>query len=223
LYTVPASRINVQIERSMENHEEIIGASAWSPLELGTWIGKSQAFGAIAKSCTGAEAACLKQIRDQRSYESLGLTWEQFCPQHIGISRLSADRLIGRLEEFGEPYFQLAGITRISAESFRLLAPAVTEEGIEVDGAVIPITAENANRIRAAVQTLRERLLKAEEATPAPAISMLVARMDAWYEEVSRMAGRPLLDAGDKTALQGLVQYSLDKLRRLAASPGLAR
>jgi hypothetical protein len=151
------------------------------------------------------------------------LTWEQFCPQHIGISRLSADRLIGRLEEFGEPYFQLAGITRISAESFRLIAPAVTEEGIEVDGAVIPITAENANRIRAAVQTLRARLHRAEEATPAPAISMLVARMDAWYEEVSRMADRPLLDAGDKTALKGLVQYSLDKLRRLAASPGLAR
>ena len=93
--------------------------------------------------------------------------------------------------------------------------------GIEVDGAVIPITAENANRIRAAVQTLRARLQRAEEATPAPAIGMLVARMDAWYEEVSRMADRPLLDAGDKTALQGLVQYSLDKLRRLAASPGL--
>ena len=65
----------------MENREEITGTSAWSPLELGTWIGKSQAFGAIAKSCTGAEAACLKQIRDQRSYESLGLTWEQFCPR----------------------------------------------------------------------------------------------------------------------------------------------
>jgi hypothetical protein len=118
----------------MENHEEITGTSAWSPLELGTWIGKSQAFGAIAKSCTGAEAACLKQIRDYRSYESLGLTWEQFCPQHIGISRLSADRLIGRLEEFGEPYFQLAGMTRISAESFLIIAPVVTEEGLEVDG-----------------------------------------------------------------------------------------
>jgi len=47
--------------------------------------------------------------------------------------------------------------------------------------------------------------------------------MNAWYEEVSAAAGRALLDAGTKAALQGLVQHSLDMLRRLAASPDLSR
>jgi len=207
----------------MENHETTTGNAAPSPVELGTWIGKSYAFGAIAKGCSAAEAACLKQIRDHRSYESLGLTWEQFCPQKIGLSRSSADRLIQRLEEFGEPYFQLAGITPISAESFRLLAPAIIEEGFEFDGEVIPITPENAPRVRAAIQTLRTRLRQAEKATPDPSLIALVARMNAWCDDVSELAGRSVLDAGIKAGLQGLVQFGLEKLRRLAASSSLAR
>jgi hypothetical protein len=214
----------VQIDRFMENQQEPTEtAAASSPVELGTWIGKSQAFNAIAKGCSAAEAACLKHIRDQRSYESLALTWEQFCPQHMGISRSSADRLIQRLEEFGEPYFQLAGITPISADSFRLIAPAVTEGGLDFDGEIIPITTENANRIRAAVQTLRMRLRRAGEVTPDPSVTTLMVRMNAWYDEVSAAAGRALLDAGTKAALQGLVQYGLDMLQRLAASPSLSR
>jgi hypothetical protein len=213
----------VQIDRFMENQQEPAETALSSPVELGTWIGKSQAFNAIAKGCSAAEAACLKHIRDHRSYESLGLTWEQFCPEHLRISRSSADRLIQRLEEFGEPYFQLAGITPISADSFRLIAPAVTEEGLEFDGEIIPITAENANRIRAAVHTLRARLRRAGEGTLDPTVTTLLIRMNAWYDEVSAAAGRALLDAGTKAALQGLVQHSLDMLRRLAASPDLSR
>jgi hypothetical protein len=213
----------VQIDRFMENHQEPAETALSSPVELGTWIGKSQAFNAIAKGCSAAEAACMKHIRDHRSYESLGLTWEQFCPEHLRISRSSADRLIQRLEEFGEPYFQLAGITSISADSFRLIAPAVSEEGLEFDGEIIPITAENANRIRAAVHTLRARLRRAGEGTPDPTVTTLLIRMNAWYDEVSAAAGRALLDAGTKAALQGLVQHSLDLLRRLAASPDLSR
>jgi hypothetical protein len=65
----------VQIDRFMENQQEPTETvAASSPVELGTWIGKSQAFNAIAKGCSAAEAACLKHIRDQRSYESLALT-----------------------------------------------------------------------------------------------------------------------------------------------------
>jgi hypothetical protein len=141
----------------------------------------------------------------------------------LGISRSTADRLIQRLEDFGEPYFQLAGITPVSADSFRLIAPAVTEEGLDFDGEIIPITTENANRIRAAVQTLRARLRRAGEVTPDPSVTTLMVRMSAWYDEVSAAAGRALLDAGTKAALQGLVQYGLDMLQRLAASPSLSR
>jgi hypothetical protein len=105
-----------------------------SQLELGTCVGQAQAFRWMARHCSAAGARQLKQIKEDRTYESLGLTWEQFCIQHAGISRPYADKLIKRLDEFGEPYFQLSGIARISPESYRLLAPAVTPEGIEVDG-----------------------------------------------------------------------------------------
>jgi hypothetical protein len=50
-----------------------------------------------------------------------------------------------------------------------------------------------------------------------------MVRMSAWYDEVSAAAGRALLDAGTKAALQGLVQYGLEMLQRLAASPSLSR
>ena len=67
----------------------------------------------------------------------------------------------------------------------------------------IPITAENANRIRGAVHTLRTSLRRAGEVTPDPSVTTLLVRMNAWYEEVSAAAGRALLDAGTKAALQG--------------------
>jgi len=208
----------------MENQPETLDtAPAASPLELGTWIGKSQAFRSLAKGCSAAEAACLQHIRDHRSYEPLALTWEEFCPQHVGISRATADRLIQRLEEFGEPYFQLAGITPISPKSYRRLASAITEDGLEFEGEVIPLIPENYDRIRSAVYALRTQLRRAVDVTPDPDISTLVSRLNSWCEDMSTMAARHFLDAGTKAALQGLVQYALNKLRLLAASPHLAR
>jgi hypothetical protein len=188
-----------------------------TPVELGAYIGKSQAFSFLARHCSAAEGQCLKRIRETASYETLGLNWDQFCPQHIGISRSHADRIIHKLDEFGETYFQLAGITQISAESYRLIAPAVTGEGIEIDGAVIPITQENAVRIRKAVQTLRGDLRRARDLAPHPDIIDLRIRLEACFTEMSRKAGS-MLDAGTKAGLQGLVAFSQDKLKRVAVT-----
>src|SRR5437879_2928959 len=74
---------------------------------IGTWIGREQAFNALAHHCSDARVACLKQIRDTEAYKTLNLTWEEFCPRQAGISRAQADRLISPLSEFGVPYFQL--------------------------------------------------------------------------------------------------------------------
>src|SRR5438034_105207 len=79
---------------------------AQGSLAAGTWIGREQAFNAVAHHCSAARAACLKHVRDTGAYQSLNLTWDQFCPEHAGISRSQADRLISQLTEFGAPFFQ---------------------------------------------------------------------------------------------------------------------
>src|SRR5713226_8790969 len=71
-------------------------------IEASVCIGRQQAFATIANKCSSGQAEALKQLHDERAYEHYGLTWEQFCTTHAGISRSLADRIISRIEEFGE-------------------------------------------------------------------------------------------------------------------------
>src|SRR5580704_8216854 len=110
-----------------------------------------QAFNVLAQQCSSARVACLKQVRDTNAYKSLNLTWEEFCPEHAGISRKHADRLIAQLGEFGVPYFQLTDIVPVSPAAFRQIEPTIVDGALEFHGEQIPITRENAVKIKAAV------------------------------------------------------------------------
>jgi hypothetical protein len=125
--------------------------------DLGTWLGRKQAFAAISGRCSAADAECLRTIRQKKLYRARGVTWEQFCAQYAGVSRALADDLIRRLEEFGPAYFHLVGVAKITPQVFRLIAPAVSEEGVQVGDEKIAFTPENAARIAAAVEELRTR------------------------------------------------------------------
>ena len=57
-----------------------------SDLHLGTLLGRRQAFSLIAGRCSAADAACLREIRNQKSYRSLKLGWKQFCCEQVGMS-----------------------------------------------------------------------------------------------------------------------------------------
>ena len=190
-------------------------------IDAGAWVGRQQAFAMIANRCSAAQALCLKQVRETGLYEKLELTWEEFCKEYAGISRAQADRLIQQLEEFGEAYFRLSEIARISPETYRRIASQVSDEGLEFDGGVLALTPENAPRIRAAVQALRAQLKQARDANqPAsPRITQLVMRLDALLEEVSAMSRR-LLDAGDRAEIQGLVAYAINKWTRVQTEIG---
>jgi hypothetical protein len=118
--------------------------------------GRHQAFAMIASHCSYAQAVCLREIHQTRAYEHLGLTWEEFCNQQAGISRGTAESVIRRLDEFGESYFRLSAIARISPEAFREIAARITAETIDLDGEQIPLTRENAQKIRAGIQRLRD-------------------------------------------------------------------
>src|ERR1035438_4459802 len=74
-------------------------------LEIGTWLGRRQAFSLIAGRCSAADAKCLRELRESKKYKLLGLTWEECCKQRAGIGRSTADQIIQNLEEFGPDYF----------------------------------------------------------------------------------------------------------------------
>lgn len=145
--------------------EEIDPAAAdW---DIGAWTGRQQAFVLIASKCSAAQALSLKQIKESGYYEQRGLTWDDFCRRHAGISRVHADRLIGRYNEFGEAYFRLSTLARISVENYRQIAPQVEDNYLEIEGEQVAIVPENAARIRAFVRERRARRSTLPPAFPA--------------------------------------------------------
>ena len=195
-------------------------AGPGSTLDLGAWIGRGQAFSFVANHCSAAQAECLARIRNDGLYKALNLTWDEFCQQHAGASRAHADEIIRRLDEFGAAYFRLSEIIRISPQSYRTMQAVVKGEAIEVGGESIPITPENAPRIRQAIGALRAELrqTQAAQARYSLGITQLQARLDACFDDMSSLSRRPL-DVGERAALQGLINYTFSKIRRLARQP----
>jgi hypothetical protein len=187
------------------------------PIALGTWIGREQAFNALAQQCSSARVACLKQVRDTDAYKSLNLPWEEFCPEHAGISRKHADRLIAHLAEFGVPYFQLTDIVPVSPAAYRDIKPNIVDGTIEFRGEQILITPENAVKIKAAIYALRKEIeyVKSDALTRTPpTITALQIRFDAFCDDFDRLIGQS--DDVEKPGLRPLITYSVAKLNDLA-------
>ena len=176
--------------------------------------GRQQAFAYVASQCCAAQARCLLQIRESRAHDELGLSWEDFCTKHAGISRVQADNLIRRLEEFGESYFRLSELVRISPETYREIAPHIQNDVVEIDGMAFPLVPENAHRIRALIRTLHSRVRYAESKTH-PSVSELIMRLDAVLNEVTR-ATRGTMSIDQFAAMRGLTDYANAKWKKLA-------
>ena len=187
---------------------------------MGVWVGRGQAFSFVANHCSAAQAECLARIRKDGLCKALNLTWEEFCEQHTGTSRAHADEIIRRLEEFGAAYFRLSEIIRISPQSYRAMQATLKGEAIEVGGESIPITPENAPRIRQAIAALRAELrqTQAAQARYSLGIIQLQARLDAWFEDLSSLSRRPL-DVGERAAFQGLIRYTFNRIKRTSRQP----
>ncbi len=82
--------------------------------KLGLMLGSRKAFASVAGRCSAADAECLRRIRDEKLYLRRAATWEEFYPNHLGLSRAHANRIIRHLEEFGADYFEIAQLTRIT-------------------------------------------------------------------------------------------------------------
>lgn len=184
---------------------------------LGTWIGREQAFNALAHHCSKARVACLKQIHDTEAYKGLNLTWDEFCPEHAGISRTHADRLIGQFAEFGAPYFELTDIVPVSPAVYRQIEPAVAGGTIEFRGEQIPIIPENAVKIKAAIYALRKEVehVKSDALTRTPPdLTSLQIRFDAFRDDFRHLIAQS--DQEQKPGLRPLVTYGIAELNDLA-------
>ena len=186
-------------------------------IEAGMAIGRQQAFAVIAARCSAAQAVTLGKIKETRAYEALGFTWDQYCPQYFGISRVTADRIIQQLSEFGQSYFRLGELTRITEGEFRQIASKVTDEAVEFDGESIPLTPENAPRLRQAVRALRAQLRNAQSQFPPSSgpVSQLLTRLEGLLSEMRRL-NRPLLPALERQSLRGLAHYAVEKWSEIA-------
>jgi hypothetical protein len=184
-------------------------------LEAGAYVGRQQAFAVIANQCSAAQAQALKLIRESRAYEDLDLTWDEFCPKYFGFHRTHADHLIRQHKAFGEAFFKLAEIAKISSETFRHIAPKIDGETIEIDGQKLTMIAENAPAIRAGINKLRAEL-RAAQTKPADVRNVTEYRVaaDALVSEVSRKL-KPVLPMDQRAALRGLSGYIIEKWTRI--------
>jgi hypothetical protein len=182
-------------------------------LDAGMLAGRQQAFAMIATKCTYAQAVCLKEIHDTHAYEEFGLSWNDFCPKHVGISRVHADSLIHRLDEFGEAYFRLAAIARISTDLFRQIADRVTAATIELDGEQIPLVPENAQRIRAGIRRLQDevRRLSNQFRVPTKIVEIGIREDDVLKAVTARARLGRALPNDEAAGIRSLAHHSMNK------------
>ena len=187
-------------------------------VNAGAWIGRQQAFALIGSKCSAAQAQCLREIRESHAYEKLGVTWDEFCPRYAAISRSKADDLIRRLDEFGQDYFRICEVARISPEAYRQIADLVHDETVELDGKVVPLIPENAPRIRLGIRTLRAEIIRlaAGKQRPSGDIVELSDRLDSLLRDMSRRIEGRVLPDSELAALRGLTDGAIDKFRRIS-------
>jgi hypothetical protein len=124
-------------------------------LQLGVALGQQHAFGLVAGRCSAAQAETLRRIREEKLYVKCAPAWKEFCPKYLGMSGSHADHIIRLLDEFGPKYFAVSQLTRISADVYRAIAPAVQDGVLEYKGETIELAPENARAVRTAVAGLR--------------------------------------------------------------------
>ena len=200
-------------------------------VDLGMWLGRRQAFALMAGRCSTADAECIHELRRNKRYRALKMTWEQFCVERLGISRVTADKIVRQLEEFGPEFFTLAQLTRVTPEEYRRLKVAVRGHKLLHAGEEIPIEAENGPRLAAAIDELRRNAkveptavvepAESPSATPADSmtdaergISSAAQSLDAALTELERLRASHL-DLGDRVRLHSLVGYGAHQFNLL--------
>ncbi len=194
------------MEETTQTPQERVGMAAW--------VGRQQAFAMVANQCSAAQALSLKQMKDTGCHDQLGLSWEDFCQQYVGLSRRHVDRIISQYDEFGEAYFRLSGLAEISSEAYREIIDNVMDNCLEIDGRQVPIAPENASLIRGFVRECRARSRAARKAS-APVIADLELRLHAIIQDVKQHL-RPNTPLGTVNYLKDTAYTAIREWDRIA-------
>ena len=138
----------------MKNDQTGTPAAA-SALNLGQWLGRREAFGAMAGRCSAAEVECVRRIRNEKLYRGHARTWGEFCTKHLGANRVSVEANIRLFDELGPAYFHVAQLAHITPAEYRRIAPRIAADGLDAGGETIPLVPENRDRIAAVIGEVR--------------------------------------------------------------------
>jgi hypothetical protein len=135
-------------------------------LEFGKVLGQGLAFGTVAGRCSAAQAAALRQARNEKVHMRIGLKWREFCPKHLKMSGSQADEIIRLLEEFGPDYFEHTQSVRISADTYRLVAPFIQDKTLLHREDVLELNSVNVQKVAKAIRESQRALAPPAEAAP---------------------------------------------------------
>ena len=169
----------------MQDRDSKLSAEDAELLELGVALGQNHAFGLVAGRCSAAQAQTLRELREGKKYKRCAEDWRAFCSQHLNMSGCQADKIISLLERFGPGYFELAQLTRISAETYQIVAPAVQDGALHFNGEMIQLDPENARKVAAAVAQLRREAAVKKPGQPNPTANQL-ADIDRRFSELMK-------------------------------------
>ena len=176
-------------------------------VDLGVFLGRRQAFALIAGRCSTADAVCIREVRRSKGYRILRMTWVEFCAKRLGISRVTADKIVRQLEEFGPEFFTLAQLTHVTAEEYRRLGLATRGNALLHAGEEIPIEAENGARLSAAIQELRN------DARALPADAPVEVAVEVAAEVPAVCAPGPQAPADTRTGAERSLALADEHLR----------
>ena len=143
----------------MENQQTDTPAAA-AALNLGQWLGRQEAFGAVAGRCSAAGIECVRRIRDQKLYRGHAASWSEFCRKYLGANRSSVEAQLRIFDELGADYFHVSQLAYLTPAEFRLIAPRISAAGIEAGGETVPLVPENRGRIAALIGEVRANARK---------------------------------------------------------------
>jgi hypothetical protein len=167
-------------------------------IDFGRWMGRREAFTPppTLKACAA--------FRDDQKYQQANCTWDEFCTQHLRISRRKVDREIAYLDQFGPAFFTLRQLAKVSVREYAAIAEHVSEDGIHFDSEVIALLPDNSAQLATAVDTLVQR---AEDAAPKPAAAppfdALLKRFHGAAEGLRALEGE--LDIAELRSIAGAI------------------
>jgi len=206
------------LENALEKWDVAPDAGAKKDVNVERWLGRHEALDLVARTCSAADIRCLKEIRDEKKYLDVAPNWDRFCNQELGSSRKKVDTMIRRLDEFGPAYFELASLTHVSPEEFRLLPRGSSDNTIDVDGESVPIAPENRDKLKAAVTAARHS--RRTEAAKKTFRDVLQACETA-VEQLENPPANPDMD--ERFDLVAIMLRMLKASEGLGAAPNKAR